>query len=98
MLADLRPLSLSRRMVVGGQVAVVLVLLAGAALLIHSFWRMHRVDLGFAARGGRVRGVLSAGAARDCRGADGCSQERLGRLPITPTFLGSWALALGDWS
>jgi putative ABC transport system permease protein len=46
-----RALSLYRRVVVGVQVAVVLVLLASAALLIHSFWRMHRVDLGFDAEG-----------------------------------------------
>jgi len=42
-----RALSFSRRLVVGMQVAVVLVLLAGGALLLHSFWRMNRVDLGF---------------------------------------------------
>jgi putative ABC transport system permease protein len=42
-----RAVSRSRQAVVGVQVAVVLVLLAGGALLLHSFWRLHRVDLGF---------------------------------------------------
>jgi putative ABC transport system permease protein len=42
-----RSLSLVRRTVVGVQVAVVLLLLVGAGLLLHSFWRMQRVDLGF---------------------------------------------------
>jgi putative ABC transport system permease protein len=46
-----RALSFSRRLVVGVQVAVVLLLLVGAGLLLHSFWRMHRVDLGFDADG-----------------------------------------------
>ena len=46
-----RALSFSRRLVVGVQVAVVLLLLVCAGLLLQSFWRMHRVDLGFNADG-----------------------------------------------
>ena len=44
-----RSLSLVRRTVVSIQVAVVLLLLVGAGLLLHSFWRMQNVDLGFMA-------------------------------------------------
>ncbi len=46
-----RALSKSRSLVVGVQVAVVLILLVGASLLLKSFWRMQHVDLGFNARG-----------------------------------------------
>ena len=42
-----RGLSLTRRAVVGLQVAVVLLLLVGAGLLLHSFWRLQNVPLGF---------------------------------------------------
>jgi hypothetical protein len=45
------PLCSAWQAVVASQTAVVLVLLVGAALLLHSFWRMHRVDLGFAGEG-----------------------------------------------
>jgi putative ABC transport system permease protein len=46
-----RRLRVWRHAVVAAQTGVVLVLLVGAALLLHSFWRMHRVDLGFAGGG-----------------------------------------------
>ena len=46
-----RLIASSRRAVVGLQVAVVLVLLVGAGLLLHSFWRIHNVPLGFDADG-----------------------------------------------
>lgn len=39
----------SRSVILTVQVAVVLVLLVGAGLLLHSFWRIQRVELGFAA-------------------------------------------------
>ncbi|HVL66002.1 MAG TPA: ADOP family duplicated permease [Vicinamibacterales bacterium] len=39
-----------RGAIVGVQVAVVLVLLVAASLLLHSFWRLQRVPLGFEAR------------------------------------------------
>ena len=42
-----RGLSLTRRAVVSLQVAVVLLLLVGAGLLLHSFWRLQNVPLGF---------------------------------------------------
>lgn len=42
-----RGVTLWRRAIVTTQVAVVLVLLVGASLLLHSFWRMQRTDLGF---------------------------------------------------
>ena len=45
-----RGVSLTRQIIVSVQVAVVLVLLAGGALLLHSFWRLHRIDLGFDGR------------------------------------------------
>lgn len=44
-----RRLSMIRMCVVGVQVAVVLVLLVGAGLLLHSFWRLQSAPLGFAA-------------------------------------------------
>lgn len=40
-----------RRVVVAAQMAVVLVLLVTASLLLHSFWRLQRVDLGFSGEG-----------------------------------------------
>src|SRR6185436_8637432 len=40
-----------RRAIVVTQVAVVFVLLVAASLLLHSFWRMRHVDLGFGAGG-----------------------------------------------
>jgi putative ABC transport system permease protein len=42
-----RRVTIWRRAIVAGQVAVVFVLLVAASLLLHSFWRMQRVDLGF---------------------------------------------------
>ena len=44
-----RSLALLRMGVVGVQVAVVIVLLIGAGLLLHSFWRLQNVHLGFQA-------------------------------------------------
>lgn len=44
-----RVAALWRSGVVGLQVAVVLVLLVGAALLLHSFWKLQNVNLGFEA-------------------------------------------------
>lgn len=46
-----RAVALWRRVVVAGQVAVVFVLLVMASLLLHSFWRMQQVDLGFESDG-----------------------------------------------
>jgi putative ABC transport system permease protein len=45
-----RHLAMWRNAVVMVQVAVVLVLLVGAALLLHSFWRLRHVDLGYDGR------------------------------------------------
>ena len=45
-----RHLAIWRNAVVTVQVAVVLVLLVGAALLLHSFWRLRHVDLGYDGR------------------------------------------------
>jgi predicted permease len=42
-----RRVTRSRRLVVAIQVAVVLLLLVGSGLLLHSFWRLQHVDLGF---------------------------------------------------
>ena len=42
-----RTAGLLRHAVVSVQVAVVLVLLVGAGLLLHSFWKLHTTDLGF---------------------------------------------------
>jgi putative ABC transport system permease protein len=44
-----RAVLLSRRLIVAIQVAVVVVLLVGSALLLRSFWRLQQVDLGFTA-------------------------------------------------
>ena len=44
-----RALLLSRRLIVTVQVAVVVLLLVGSGLLLRSFWRLQRVDLGFTA-------------------------------------------------
>lgn len=44
-----RGLAFWRRFVIGAQVAVVLCLLVGAGLLMHSFWRIQNVPLGFEA-------------------------------------------------
>ena len=44
-----RGLALLRMSIVGFQVALVFVLLVGAGLLLHSFWRLQNVPLGFAA-------------------------------------------------
>jgi putative ABC transport system permease protein len=46
-----RRMMLWRRTIVATQVAVVLVLLEAAILLLHSFWRMQHVDLGFDGQG-----------------------------------------------
>jgi putative ABC transport system permease protein len=58
-----------RRALVAAQVAVVSVLLVGGGLLLHSFWRLQSVDLGFAAERVftaemRVLGPQYADAAR----------------------------------
>lgn len=45
-----RRLAIWRHAVITVQVAVVLVLLVGAALLLHSFWRLQHVDLGYDGR------------------------------------------------
>ena len=42
-----RTVMASRRLVIGVQVSVVLLLVVGAALLLQSFWRMHQTPLGF---------------------------------------------------
>lgn len=44
-----RALLRSRRLIVVGQVAIVMILLVGSALLLRSFWRLQHIDLGFAA-------------------------------------------------
>jgi putative ABC transport system permease protein len=44
-----RAVAASRRAIVTIQVAVVVLLLVGSGLLLQSFWRMQRVDLGFTA-------------------------------------------------
>ena len=42
-----RAILLSRRLIVSGQVAIVVLLLVGSSLLLRSFWRLQQVDLGF---------------------------------------------------
>ncbi len=48
-----------RRALVCAQTALIVVLLAGGGLLLHSFWRLTQVDLGFQSRDLRVFEVLS---------------------------------------
>ncbi|HEU4629175.1 MAG TPA: FtsX-like permease family protein, partial [Gemmatimonadaceae bacterium] len=48
----------ARRTLVAAQVALSLVLLVGAGLLAQSFWRLQRVDPGFAPEGAMTAGVL----------------------------------------
>jgi len=97
-----------RRLLVGGQVAIALVLVTGAGLLVQSFLRLQQVDPGFRPDGlltarvelSPVRYAASAGRRDFYREL----LDRLGHLPGVKAVAGARALPMtgrleiGDWS
>jgi putative ABC transport system permease protein len=99
---------LVRRLLVGGQVAIALVLVTGAGLLVQSFLRLRQVDPGFRPDGLLTARVelssvryASAGGRRDFYRE---LLDRLARLPGVKTAAAARALPMtgkleiGDWS